>query len=185
MVKNYIYVCQVCGQPKGKSEKLRCLSCAAKERAVPTGTEIVLNTGYVFIKSQSGRWVRKHREVTGVTAGEHVHHVNGEKSDNRAENLVRLSPEEHRRVHREKGVSEETKEKCRAYALSPEGNEVKRRAGRLGGGSNRKETTVAEVVSLRDTGLTLAKIASKLEVSVKVVRNRLREAAGLKAYGAS
>ena len=30
---------------------------------------------------------------------EHIHHINGDKTDNRLENLVVLSPSEHQRLH--------------------------------------------------------------------------------------
>jgi DNA-binding CsgD family transcriptional regulator len=45
--------------------------------------------------------VYEHRWVAGAKPGEHVHHINGVKDDNRPENLEVLSPQAHRSEHRE------------------------------------------------------------------------------------
>ena len=39
-----------------------------------------------------------------LRSGEHVHHINGVRSDNRPENLVVLTRTEHARVHHEIGT---------------------------------------------------------------------------------
>ena len=66
--------------------------------------------GYVFIhepkhpKAIKGGWISEHRHVVEQRLGrylrsdEHVHHVNGNKSDNRSENLEVLTPRAHARV---------------------------------------------------------------------------------------
>jgi len=45
------------------------------------------------------RLVMMHRCVTRAPKGKTVHHVNGNKLDNRRDNLAVLDPAEHQRVH--------------------------------------------------------------------------------------
>lgn len=75
------------------------------------GNEIVLKTGYLIVRCpsypnvNSNGYVLKHRLVMAahlgrpLTADEHIHHQNGNKQDNRIENLVLLSNSEHRKLH--------------------------------------------------------------------------------------
>lgn len=61
------------------------------------------NAGYVRLRWKVGVReyveVREHRAATGAALGEHVHHKNHVKNDNRPENLARLTPCEHSHTH--------------------------------------------------------------------------------------
>jgi hypothetical protein len=68
----------------------------------------VNSSGYAqFFDEEEGRWVLTHRRVAEKkigrepNPGEHVHHINGDKRDNRAQNLVVLKDTIHDRIHKE------------------------------------------------------------------------------------
>jgi hypothetical protein len=64
--------------------------------------------------------------------------------------------------------------KQRAYALSPEGNAARRRAGAIGGGSNRNtDVTDEQVRAMNATGMSGLAIAKELGVGYQVIRRRL------------
>lgn len=90
--------------------RLRCAVFCSRECAgrVPLGTRIVRPDGRVELRVEGG-WVWEHRFVMehvlgrALLAQESVHHTNGDRSDNRAENLeVRAArrPHEDRRAER-------------------------------------------------------------------------------------
>ena len=68
----------------------------------------VNSSGYrQFFDEQEGRWVFTHRRVAEKkigrepVPGEEVHHINGDKEDNRRRNLVVLKESVHDRIHHE------------------------------------------------------------------------------------
>jgi predicted nucleic acid-binding Zn ribbon protein len=92
--------CRLCGvsfeHPKGRARQYCSQKCSARATSVgatrPDGARTVTNTGYVKIKVGK-RWVLEHRHVMEQALGralsrtENVHHINGDRSDNRLENL--------------------------------------------------------------------------------------------------
>lgn len=76
---------------------------------VPVGTKCKSEHGngflYVKIKTSDGRWQFEHRvnaaKSLGRTLGryEQVHHINGDTTDNRPENLKVVSFQEHKAIH--------------------------------------------------------------------------------------
>ena len=65
--------------------------------------------GYIFLRVALGKYRLEHRVVLEAHLGrplskaEHVHHRNGNKTDNRPENLELVSPEGHTKHHWETG----------------------------------------------------------------------------------
>jgi hypothetical protein len=97
--------CEVCGSEFEKHPSKKNLFCsrACKHAAMssPTGTRKATVYGYVMVKVPHGtpgcegdrQWMREHRYVMQQALGrplldtETVHHINGDKTDNRLENL--------------------------------------------------------------------------------------------------
>jgi hypothetical protein len=66
-------------------------------------------SGYQQFKDpRTGQWVLTHRRVAEklvggkIYSGREVHHIDGDKNNNRPSNLTILSPTAHRRIHRKK-----------------------------------------------------------------------------------
>lgn len=79
----------------------------APGESIPSGTPKRYKNaaGYTILRWRVGRCsyvdAFEHRVVAGMPHGKHVHHVNGQKSDNRSENLLSQLPGEHAVLHGE------------------------------------------------------------------------------------
>ena len=62
--------------------------------------------GYIFIKLPNGKYIQEHRQIAGKTLGrklkrnESVHHINGNTTDNKNENLLICTQSYHAWLHR-------------------------------------------------------------------------------------
>ncbi len=109
-------ICASCGAPftvtpsayaKGRG-RYCSVQCAGKAHRGPRnpGERHIDNQGYVYFRDpERGRRVYEHRYLMERHLGrllhpsEHVHHINGDKSDNRLENLRVLTRAEHAHLH--------------------------------------------------------------------------------------
>ena len=72
---------------------------------VKTDGSFVRKDGYRIVRTGPKQYLLEHRVVMAVHLGrplgrrEEVHHINGDKLDNRVENLLVLSPSEHQAYH--------------------------------------------------------------------------------------
>ncbi len=107
-------ICEVCGKtfPQRRGGKLRrycSLICHGSTRRRDNySTYIESSSGYVLVKLPGGRRMAEHRwiaeqliVVRPLGFNDVVHHVNGDRSDNRIENLQVMSRSEHTALHRQ------------------------------------------------------------------------------------
>lgn len=85
----------------------QAIAWATKRTRKPLGSRRMDANGYWLIKVREGggRWDKEHVLVAEADLGrklrpdEHVHHINGVKTDNRLENLCVMTQVEHARAH--------------------------------------------------------------------------------------
>lgn len=104
----YDVTCPACGTQETLAAVPRRKVCHRCRKRGPTRAGVKdwhdVGDGYL-VKFVNGRWTKQHRLVMEAHLGrkllptEHVHHVNGNKSDNRIENLEVMSAGDHHREH--------------------------------------------------------------------------------------
>ena len=62
------------------------------------GGRYITDQGYVRIRIKD-RYELEHRVITNAKNGKDIHHLNGNKQDNRIENLISLSSSDHQKIH--------------------------------------------------------------------------------------
>lgn len=66
---------------------------------VPAGTRSLTDHGYIKIKCRDGKWRYEHRVIAKAKKGQVVHHMNHDGTDNRPENLQKMTNSAHTSQH--------------------------------------------------------------------------------------
>lgn len=112
--------------------------------------------------------VYEHRVVDGVvTTAQEVHHRNGDKADNRSENLQPLSKVEHARHHGSEKTSSFGRYRTRARM---------ERAQRAAAKAAKRERLTQEMRALYEAGASTVEIANRYGTDAGGVSRRLRQA---------
>jgi HNH endonuclease len=100
------FICPSCGLPRKRKKYPKTSTCrwcvGAKRRVSSIGYIDLWKPGHPLARKDG--YVSEHRKVlhdagVEIPPGAHVHHVNGDKQDNRKENLWVLTPRDHKREH--------------------------------------------------------------------------------------
>lgn len=82
-----------------------CKYAAMRGRELVSGTKYIRPDGYVAVKIGIRKWELEHRLIMAEAIGrpletdEHVHHIDGNKSNNALDNLELMTNAEHQKLH--------------------------------------------------------------------------------------
>ena len=153
--------------------------------------------GYIRVSTGHGKHAFEHRLIAEKSLGrkllssEHVHHINGDPSDNRSENLSVMDASEHQVFHKRKLIAIESVKAMASNGLTTQeignsfgvcGVTVSRALKISGAGTKRiicntraASVSEASLRNLCDRGFTVIQISAELGVSENTVCRRLRK----------
>ena len=146
------------------------------------GYRIVNSNGYVMLNkpnrdsSQSSGYILEHRYKMENKLGrilkdnEIVHHINGNKKDNRIENLELMTIKEHQLEHNLGAKRSKEAKKNMSKAQSKKYSNMSKEDH-----PHYKDFDINKLEKLRDDGKTLKKACDELNISVRTYYNRLKE----------